>query len=157
MKKLTLTLIMIVVFVTMITVLTAETYSLGKIQVTKTAGDSIMVYYPIGNGPSFSKEDAQRNSLGNFAWNQCQEAIGNTPPVVWVFGSDKFIDATINVAQKRIEFSCLFSDIKDKTWNIVFFCPDANYWVHAYKYTKTQYGFNVNERGGALTLKEPMK
>ncbi|MDD3284993.1 MAG: hypothetical protein PHZ07_05355 [Patescibacteria group bacterium] len=150
MKKLIVTLIMILV----IMVAFAEKYDFGKISVTKDGSD-VTVSYPISKGPMIHKEDAQKNPLGEFTWDQVKANLQNIQPVVWVFEDNIFIDATVN--ENVIEFTCPIEKIRNKTWNIVFFSEDANYWVHGYKYSRTQFGFNINERGGALTLKEPMK
>lgn len=151
MKKL-----MILALLAMIGLVYSQTVAVPKINVTKEGSDKFYtVEYSIPNVPSFSVIPiiSPTGSVGNITLEQIPN-FEKLTPILWVFSKketpesivDTFQDGIpgkIDLKNRKIIFSNIASkDILGKTWGIVFFGPEYNYWVHGEQWGK-QYGFRI--------------
>lgn len=153
MKKIILILVALVAIIGLIY---GQAVAVPKISVTKEGSEKFyIVEYSVPTIPSFAVIPiiSPTGSVGNVTLEQIPN-FETLTPVLWVFSKketpesvDTFQDGIpgkIDLKNRKIIFNNIPSkDILGKTWGIVFFGPEYNYWVHGEQWGK-QYGFRIS-------------
>lgn len=155
MKKIILILVALVAIIGLIY---GQAVAVPKITATKEGSEKFYtIEYSVPHIPSFSVIPiiSPTGSVGDVTLEQIPN-VENLTPVLWIFSkketpesvnSDAFLDGIrgkIDFKNRKIFFQNIPSkDILGKTWSIVFFGPENNYWTYGEQWGK-QYGFRIS-------------